>query len=93
MATHAIGWLTRRQLLARTVTIKVRYADFTTITRSHTAPPTRDEAGPRRARRAAAREDRRRPPAGPAARRERAQFLRRAARSRPIRDRLPFDSC
>ncbi len=44
MASHAIGWLARRQLLARTVTIKVRYDDFTTITRSHTAPPTRDEA-------------------------------------------------
>ena len=44
MASSAIGWLARRQLLARTVTIKVRYADFTTITRSHTAPPTRDEA-------------------------------------------------
>jgi DNA polymerase-4 len=43
MATHSIGWLSRKQLLARTVTIKVRYDDFTTITRSHTAPPTRDE--------------------------------------------------
>jgi DNA polymerase IV len=31
-------------LLARTVSIKVRYSDFTTITRSHSAPPTRDEA-------------------------------------------------
>ena len=40
----AAGWLTRKELLARTVTIKVRYDDFTTITRSHTAPPTRDEA-------------------------------------------------
>jgi DNA polymerase-4 len=44
MASHAIAWLSRKQLLARTVTIKVRYHDFTTITRSHTAPPTRDEA-------------------------------------------------
>jgi DNA polymerase-4 len=44
MATRAIGWLSRRQLLARTVTIKVRYDDFTTITRSHTALPTRDDA-------------------------------------------------
>ena len=43
MASHAIGWLARRQLLARTVTIKVRYSDFSTITRSHTAPATRDE--------------------------------------------------
>src|SRR4029079_7113171 len=44
MATRVVRWLARRQLLARTVTIKVRYADFTTITRSHSAPPTRDEA-------------------------------------------------
>ena len=43
MAQRAGAWLARRQLLARTVTIKVRYADFVTITRSHTAPPTRDE--------------------------------------------------
>jgi len=44
MAARALGWLSRKRLLARTVTIKVRYDDFTTITRSHTAPPTRDEA-------------------------------------------------
>ena len=44
MASHAIAWLQRRQMLARTVTIKVRYDDFTTITRSHSALPTRDEA-------------------------------------------------
>jgi DNA polymerase-4 len=43
MAAHAIGWLARKALRARTVTIKVRYADFTTVTRSHTAPPTREE--------------------------------------------------
>jgi DNA polymerase-4 len=43
MAQRAGAWLARRQLLARTVTIKVRYTDFVTITRSHTAPPTRDE--------------------------------------------------
>jgi DNA polymerase IV len=42
MARHAVAWLERRDLLARTVTIKVRYADFTTITRSHTAQPGRD---------------------------------------------------
>ena len=30
--------------MARTVAIKVRYSDFTTLTRSHTAAPTRDEA-------------------------------------------------
>jgi DNA polymerase-4 len=44
MASHAISWLERRQMLARTVTIKVRYDDFTTVTRSHSAMPTRDEA-------------------------------------------------
>src|SRR4051812_30167075 len=44
MASHAISWLERRQMLARTVTIKVRYDDFTTVTRSHSALPTRDEA-------------------------------------------------
>ncbi len=43
MASHAIGWLSRRQMLARTVTLKVRYADFTTITRSHSAAPTRED--------------------------------------------------
>jgi DNA polymerase IV len=43
MAAHAISWLARKELLARTVTIKVRYSDFTTITRSHSAAPTRDE--------------------------------------------------
>src|SRR5262249_29948014 len=44
MAAHAIPWLQGSRLRARTVTTKVRYSDFTTITRSHTAPPTRDEA-------------------------------------------------
>ena len=44
MATRVVAWLTRREMSARTVTIKVRYDDFTTITRSHTAPPTRNES-------------------------------------------------
>jgi DNA polymerase IV len=43
MATHAVSWLARKQLLARTVTIKVRYSDFATVTRSHSGAPTRDE--------------------------------------------------
>jgi len=43
MAGRAAGWLTRKSLFARTVTLKVRYSDFTTITRSHTTVPTRDE--------------------------------------------------
>jgi DNA polymerase-4 len=43
MAADAVAWLVRKALLARTITIKVRYSDFTTMTRSHTAAPTRDE--------------------------------------------------
>jgi DNA polymerase-4 len=43
MARGTASWLVKRQLYARTVTIKVRYSDFTTITRSHTAEATRDE--------------------------------------------------
>jgi DNA polymerase-4 len=42
MAAGAADWLTRKPLQARTVTLKVRYSDFTTITRSHTAQPSRD---------------------------------------------------
>ena len=43
MARRTAVWLHKRDLYARTVTIKVRYSDFTTITRSHTEPATRDE--------------------------------------------------
>ena len=42
MARDAAAWLLKRALYARTVTIKVRYDDFTTITRSHTEEATRD---------------------------------------------------
>ncbi len=43
MARQSAQWLAHKELLARTVNIKVRYADFSTITRSHTAAaPTRD---------------------------------------------------
>jgi DNA polymerase-4 len=48
MAVHAAAWLARRELYARTVTIKVRYNDFTTITRSHSEAATRDEENIRR---------------------------------------------
>jgi DNA polymerase-4 len=43
MARDAAAWLERKGLLCRTVTVKVRYSDFTTITRSHTAAATRDQ--------------------------------------------------
>src|SRR5438477_2965593 len=44
MARDAAGWLERKQLLCRTVTIKVRYSDFTTITRSHSRTPASRDA-------------------------------------------------
>jgi DNA polymerase IV len=43
MARDDAAWLEKKSLLCRTVTIKVRYSDFTTITRSQSqTPPTRD---------------------------------------------------
>jgi DNA polymerase IV len=43
MARDMARWLEKRALFARTVTLKVRYADFVTTTRSHSHPtPTRD---------------------------------------------------
>jgi DNA polymerase-4 len=43
MARDGAAWLDRRQLFARTVVVKVRYSDFTTVTRSHSSPvATRD---------------------------------------------------
>ena len=42
MARENATWLSKKGLVARTVTIKVRYDDFTTITRSHTDVPTSD---------------------------------------------------
>jgi DNA polymerase IV len=43
MARDGAAWLERKVLCCRTVTVKVRYHDFTTITRSHSKhPPTRD---------------------------------------------------
>jgi len=44
MARENAEWLKRKGLAARTVTIKVRYDDFTTVTRSDTRAPT-DDAG------------------------------------------------
>ena len=44
MARRAGDWLAGRTRAARTVTIKVRYADFTTITRSLTARPAARDA-------------------------------------------------
>jgi DNA polymerase-4 len=44
LAGHGAAWLIRRELFARTVTLKVRYNDFTTITRSHSDAATRDES-------------------------------------------------
>ena len=40
MARENAEWLEKSGLLAKTVTIKVRYSDFTTVTRSNSGPPT-----------------------------------------------------
>ena len=42
MARENAEWLIRQGLTARTVTIKVRYDDFSTVTRSHSQAPTSD---------------------------------------------------
>ncbi|HSL20872.1 MAG TPA: DNA polymerase IV [Vicinamibacterales bacterium] len=43
MADECVGWLARKRRVCRTVTIKVRYHDFTTVTRSRSFPtPTRE---------------------------------------------------
>ena len=41
--TIAFTCVVRRSTTSSTVTIKVRYADFTTLTRSHTAEPATDD--------------------------------------------------
>ena len=45
MARDNALWLGKRRITARTVTIKVRYSDFVTITRSHSDQPTNDPDG------------------------------------------------
>jgi DNA polymerase-4 len=44
LARRVAGSLQKKGLLARTVTIKVRYANFTTVTRSHTEEPATQDA-------------------------------------------------
>ena len=43
MARDVAGWLQKRGITARTVHIKVRYDDFTTVTRSHSTPQMTDD--------------------------------------------------
>ena len=38
MARDVAAWLTRKGVFGRTVTLKLRYSDFTTLTRSHSEP-------------------------------------------------------
>jgi DNA polymerase-4 len=46
LARRVAASLEKKNLYARSVTLKLRYADFTTVTRSHTADtPTREAAG------------------------------------------------
>jgi DNA polymerase-4 len=42
MARDNALWLGRKKIVARTISIKVRYSDFTTITRSHSHDATND---------------------------------------------------
>ena len=42
LARKVAATLERKKLYARTVTLKARYGDFTTVTRSHSAAPSRD---------------------------------------------------
>jgi DNA polymerase-4 len=44
LARRVAAQVAKKGLAARTVTIKVRYADFTTVTRSHTEEPATQEA-------------------------------------------------
>ena len=44
LARRVAGQVAKKGLVARTVTIKVRYADFTTVTRSHTEEPATHDA-------------------------------------------------
>jgi DNA polymerase-4 len=45
LAQRVAASLEKKNLYARTVTLKLRYGDFTTVTRSHSAAPSRDAAG------------------------------------------------
>ncbi len=45
LAVTSADWLVRRDLWARTVTVKVRHADFTTVTRSQSCAPAIRGAG------------------------------------------------
>jgi len=45
LAGRVAASVAKKGLAARTVTIKVRYADFTTVTRSHTEEPATRDAG------------------------------------------------
>lgn len=44
LARGVAEWLVKKSIKGRTVTIKVRYSDFTTITRSHSTPDYTNEA-------------------------------------------------
>ena len=46
MARDAASWLERRGLFARTVVLKVRYDDFSTVTRSHSTSMATRDPGP-----------------------------------------------
>jgi DNA polymerase IV len=45
LARRVAASVAKKGLFARTVTIKVRYANFTTVTRSHTEEPATQDGG------------------------------------------------
>ena len=45
LARRVAASLEKKKLRARTVTLKLRYSDFTTVTRSHTGPAPTCDAG------------------------------------------------
>jgi len=45
LARRVAASVAKKDLVARTVTIKVRYANFATVTRSHTEEPATRDAG------------------------------------------------
>jgi DNA polymerase IV len=44
LARGIVEWIQKKSIKARTVTIKVRYSDFTTVTRSQSTPEYTDDA-------------------------------------------------
>ena len=93
MARDVAGWLQKRAITARTVTIKVRYDDFTTVTRSHSTPQMTDDARCHRLARARRCWRRPRPARGPCACSASACTTSAPTKTRRGRDRRSATTC